>query len=65
MMQVEKSVRVIGRGGGDQDSRDREYRQKYEANPYFPPHMSSFISCIVALSTRAAWAAQNYLPSTG
>ena len=54
MMQVEKSVHVIGSSGGDQDSRDREYRQKDEGNPYFPPHMSSCISCIVAMSTRGS-----------
>jgi hypothetical protein len=70
MVQVEKSVHVIGSGRGEQDSRDREYRQKSEANSYFPAHVSSFISCTVAMSTRGSldpggWAAQNHLPSTG
>ena len=54
MMAMEKSLHVIGSGGGDQDSRDREYRQKSEANSYSPAHTSSFISCTVAMSTRGS-----------
>ena len=32
MMPVKNSVHVIGGSGGNQDSRDREYRQQSEAD---------------------------------